>query len=52
MAIEQKNLKKNQKNWFFSLPILNIFLRKFHGLGLWLVELIDAKGIGAAQLIW
>ena len=33
-------------------PILNIFLQKCHGLVLWLVGLIDAKGIGVAQPIW
>ena len=28
------------------------FSRKFHGFVLWLVGLIDAKGIGVAQPIW
>ena len=28
------------------------FSRKFYGLVLWLVGLIDAKGIGVAQPIW
>jgi hypothetical protein len=37
---------------FQALPILNIFSIKFHGLVLGLVELIDAKGIGKAQLLW
>jgi hypothetical protein len=32
--------------------ILNIFSRKFHGLVLELVELIDTKGIDVAQPIW
>ena len=48
--------RKNQngrlkKAHFPALPILNIFLRKFHGLVLALVELIDAKGIDLAQPI-
>ena len=33
----------------FSRSILNIFQWKFYWLILWLVELIDAKGIGVAQ---
>ena len=36
---------------FSKSPILKIFLWKFHGLVLGLVELIDAKGIGVAQLL-
>ena len=45
--------KQNQngrlkKAHFPAPPILNIFSRKFHGLVLWLVGLIDAKGIGVA----
>ena len=42
----------SKKTHFPALPILNIFSWKFHGLVLGLVELIDAKGIGMAQLIW
>ena len=38
-----------KKGHFPAPPILNIFLQKFHGLVLGLVELIDAKGIGVAQ---
>ena len=54
--IEMKQ-KKNQngrlkKAHFPVPPILNIFSQKFHGLVLWLVELIDANGIGVAQPIW
>ena len=48
--------KKKESKWptkkkahFPAPPILNIFLQKFYGLVLWLVELIDAKGIGMAQ---
>ena len=41
-----------KKARFPAPPILNIFLQKFHGVVLGLVELIDAKGIGVAQPIW
>ena len=41
-----------KKARFPALPIHNIFLRKFHGLVLGLVELIDAKGIVVAQPTW
>ena len=41
--IQNGQLKKAH---FPVSPILNIFSQKFHGLVLWLVELIDAKGIG------
>ena len=57
-AKEKKNLKKKFQNGrlkkahFPILPILNIFSCKFHGLVLWLVGLIDAKGINVAQPIW
>ena len=37
---------------FAKSPINNIFLQKFHGAVLGLVEFIDAKGIGMAQPIW
>ena len=37
---------------FSKPPILEIFSRKFHGFGLWIVVFIDAKGINVAQLIW
>ena len=57
MAMKQKKifLKKNNSKWpskkklkFSKSPIL----KKFHRLVLGLVELIDAKGIDVAQLIW
>ena len=46
--------KTIQNGWlnkahFPALPILNIFSENFMD---WLVELIDAKSIGVAQLIW
>ena len=37
---------------FQAPPILNIFLSKFYGLVLGLVELIGGKGIGEAKPIW
>ena len=37
-----------KKNHFPAPPILYIFSQKFHGSVVWLVELIDAKGIGVA----
>ena len=44
---------QNKKETSFSIPpILNIFSQNFHGLVLWLVGLIDVKGIGVAQPIW
>ena len=56
MGMKQIFLKKNKngrlKAHFPAPPILNIFSQKFHGLVLWLVGLIDAKGIGVAQSIW
>ena len=55
MGIKQKKifLRKNSKMAEFSKsPILKIFLWKFHGLVLGLVELIDAKGIDVAQPVW
>ena len=42
----------SRKVHFSKLPILDIFLWKFHGLVLGLVGLIDAKGIDVAQPIW
>jgi hypothetical protein len=49
-----KNQKpKSKQNVIFrASPILNIFSRKFLGLVLGCVGLIDAKGIGVAQPIW
>ena len=47
--IQNGRLKKGH---FSTLSILNIFLWKFHGSVLGLVELIDAKGIDGAQPIW
>jgi hypothetical protein len=41
-----------KKAHFSAPPILNIFSQKYHVLVLWLVGLIDAKGIGVAQPIW
>ena len=59
MKIKQKKKfffwKKNPKWPFFKnghfskSPILKKFSRKFHRLVLWLVGLIDAKGINVAQ---
>ena len=50
---EKKHQNRRLKKAHFpESSILNIFSRKFHGLVLWLVELIDAKGIGVAQPIW
>ena len=42
----------SKKLSFSTLPILNIFFQKFHGLVLGLVGLIDAKGIDETQPIW
>ena len=46
---EEKNSKWLifQNGRFSKLPILEIFLRKFHRLVLGLVELIDVKAINA-----
>ena len=44
--------KKIQNGRFSKSPILKIFLWKFHGLVLGLVELIDVKDIDVAQPIW
>jgi hypothetical protein len=41
----------SKKGHFSKSPILNIFLWKFNGAVLGLVEFIDAKGIGMAQPI-
>jgi len=42
-----------KKACFPALPILNIFVQKFHGLVLGLVVgLIDVRGIGVAQPVW
>ena len=41
----------SKKPHFPAPPILNIFSWNFYGFVLGLVELIDAKGIGMAQLI-
>ena len=50
----KKKLKSptQKKSHFPTPPIINIFSWNFYGLILGLVELIDAKGIGVAQLIW
>ena len=42
----------SKKLRFLTFPILNIFLRKFHGLVLGLVGSIDVKAINVAQPIW
>jgi hypothetical protein len=44
--------KSKQNVIFRALPILNIFSRKFLGLVLGCVGLIDLIGIGVAQPIW
>ena len=55
---KKKNSKKrfkmadSKKVSFSTLSILNIFFPKFHGLVLGFVELIGAKGIDVAQLVW
>ena len=56
MKQKKKFLKKKIQNGLLKIkthfpapPILNIFSRKFPGLILGLVELIDAKGISVAQ---
>ena len=41
--------EKNKKTVFSTPPIPNIFSRKYQGLVLGLVELIDAKGINVSQ---
>ena len=51
----EKTKKQNgrlKKAHFPAPPILNIFSQKFHGLVLWLVGLIDEKGIDVVQPIW
>ena len=45
-------MANSKKQRFLKSPILNIFLWKFYGLVLGLIELIDAKGIDVAQPIW
>ena len=42
----------NSKMSLSILPNLNIFFQKFQGLVLWLVGLIDVKGIDVAQPMW
>ena len=44
--------KSKQNVIFRASPILNIFSRKFLGLVLGCVGLIDVKGSGVAQPIW
>ena len=50
--LKKFKMADSKKPHFPAPPILNIFLWNFYGLVLGLVELIDAKGIGVAQLIW
>ena len=45
-------MANSKKLRFSTPPIFNFFLRKFQGLVLGLVELIDPKGIDVAQPIW
>ena len=55
ISLERKKDSKwlTQKKLRFSkLPILEIFLPKFHELVLGIVVLNDAKDIDAAQPIW
>jgi hypothetical protein len=47
--IQNGRLKKTE---FFKIANSQNFLRKFHGLVLGLVELIDVKGNDVAQSIW
>ena len=51
--MKQKKFKMadSKKGHFSKSPILDIFLRKFNGSVLGLVELNDAKGIVVAQPI-
>ena len=53
MGMKQKKFKMadSKKGHFSKSPILNIFLRKFHGLVLGLVGLNDGIGIDLAQPI-
>ena len=55
--VQNGRLKKfkmaaSKKPRFPAPPILNIFAWNFYGLVFGLVELIDAKRVGLAQLIW
>jgi hypothetical protein len=43
---------RTKKSSFFSSANSQYFLQKWQGLVLWLLGLIDAKGIGVAQSIW
>ena len=45
---KKSKMADSKKGNFSKSPILNIFLWKFHGLVLGLVELNDAKGIDVA----
>ena len=47
----QIKMADSKKLRFSKSPILKIFLRKFQGLILGLVALIDEKGIGVTQHI-
>ena len=51
---KQKKILKKKSKWptkKANFPAPPIFSPKFHGLVIWLVELIDAKGIGVTQPI-
>jgi hypothetical protein len=49
---KKSKMADSKKLSFSKSPILKIFLRKFHGLVLESVGLIDAKGIDVAQPKW
>ena len=48
---QKQNKNKTKQNVNFPAPPF-LKRRKFHGLVLGYVELIDVKGIGVAQPIW
>ena len=52
--MKQKKVQNGRlkKTMFFKIANSQFFLWTFYGLVLALVEMIDAKGIGLAQLIW
>ena len=54
MGMKQKKFKMADSNKlrFSKLPILKIVARKYHGLVLGLVGLIDVKSIDVAYSIW
>ena len=50
--LKKKSKWPNQKTEIFNSPNSQFVSRKFHGLVLGLVGLIDVKGIDVAQPIW